>query len=177
MSDLLYRSVGAPMWGGEEEGDEPEDYRSLDDLVANEPGYEREWGEPEPYLRGVLVGDPEAGESWIGGALIGPDGAAPWPLQWPLPRLPGSRGAPMGRSDGIPDDGEALTLWKVPFVDECYDVGGAYWGAPDDLYVAFGTEESGARVFVRAESWAEARGMVEEAWPETTVANLPQDDG
>lgn len=59
-----------------------------------------------------------------------------------------SRGAPMGRLDRQPEEGERLWLARVPFIDGCYDRGGAYWGAPANLWVAFGP--SGSRLFVRA---------------------------
>lgn len=56
------------------------------------------------------------------------------------------RGAPMGRM-GIhladPDVPIIVELEKVPFVDRAYDIGGAYWGAPDNLWCAIGTDEEG----------------------------------
>jgi hypothetical protein len=46
------------------------------------------------------------------------------------------RGAPMGRMSDDPElfKGRRVHLRRVPFVDSCYDQGGAYWGAPADLY-------------------------------------------
>lgn len=49
-------------------------------------------------------------------------------------------GAMMGRgSDTLANlDPEApLYLRRVPFVDGCYDPGGAYWGGPADLFCAW----------------------------------------
>jgi hypothetical protein len=69
-------------------------------------------------------------------------------------------GAYMGRPDMLPDDQLApikLHLRRVPFVDSCYDQGGAYWGCPANLWCAW----SGAvEVYVRADSRQAAKEMV-----------------
>lgn len=63
-------------------------------------------------------------------------------------------GAPMGRREERPDDCETLWVSRVPFVDGCYDRGGAYWGGPANLYVVHG--DQGARLYYRAASRADA---------------------
>ena len=62
-------------------------------------------------------------------------------------------GAPMGRrSDEIPV-GTKVHLQRVPFVDGCYDPGGAYWGAPADLWCAWTNVKTVTlAVYVRAET-------------------------
>lgn len=57
----------------------------------------------------------------------------------------------MGRPDNLArcaqqldEEGKAFLkfeLLKVPFVDECYDAGGAYWGAPANLWRAYAEGE------------------------------------
>jgi hypothetical protein len=65
------------------------------------------------------------------------------------------RGAQMGRSARINGDGP-LHLAYVRFVDGDYDLGGAYWGSPADLYCAWSDDEM-TMIFVRASSRAEAK--------------------
>ena len=95
-----------------------------------------------------------------------------------------SRGAPMGRASGVwtrPIDGRGrfemvpyyddlpfkLHLQKVDLIDGVYDRGGAYWGSPSDLYVAYchawisGIDrEFELRYFVRAGSREDAKKLV-----------------
>lgn len=74
----------------------------------------------------------------------------------------------MGRRNSIPDDyaGEMLHLLQVPFVDGCYDEGGVYWGAPANLWCAFGESETAqVQIFVRANSLGEARANVHQLLP------------
>ena len=69
----------------------------------------------------------------------------------PLSNVSSARGAPMGRADNLArcaqqldEQGKAFLnfqLLKVPFVDECYDAGGAYWGAPANLWRAYAEGE------------------------------------
>lgn len=71
-------------------------------------------------------------------------------------------GAPMGRhshgAGGLDD--VVFELEWVPLTDGAYDVGGAYWGGPDDLYCAIGTldDEEVAVHYLRAadrdDAWA-----------------------
>ncbi len=72
-------------------------------------------------------------------------------------------GAQMGRPNIIPADynSEKLSLRRVPFVDGAYDQGGAYWGAPANLWCAWGeTETEQLEVFVRATDRDAAKLMV-----------------
>jgi len=62
-------------------------------------------------------------------------------------------GAQMGRCDVLPDDrtqSVKLHLRRVPFVDYCYDQGGAYWGGPANLWCAWG---DGVVIYVRDPDW------------------------
>lgn len=67
-------------------------------------------------------------------------------------------GAPMGRrSYGSADDcaDRSIHLFRVRFVDDVYDDGGAYWGAGSPLYCARNRLDT-YRDFTRARSRAEA---------------------
>jgi hypothetical protein len=73
-------------------------------------------------------------------------------------------GAPMGRSNHIPEDSETagkLHLEKLKWIDGDYDQGGAYWGRSDvdgDIYWAYGeTKTEQIDVFVRAHNRTEAK--------------------
>jgi len=69
-----------------------------------------------------------------------------------------THGSPMGRSNS------QLTgichMQRVPFVDGCYDLGGAYWGLPANLWVAEDAE--GQQAFVRARNREEAKAEFQE---------------
>ena len=80
-------------------------------------------------------------------------------------------GSMMGRRTIIPDayNGERLHLRRVPFVDGAYDPGGAYWGAPSNLWCAWGETSTGQiQVFVRASDRQEAKTAVALAMRYTT---------
>lgn len=93
----------------------------------------------------------------------------------------------MGRQNTLPQDlpqgdwqpGSKLHLRRLPFVDQCYDQGGAYWGGPENLFVA--TEGAvtyspvdrrwelipcGVTMFVRANSRQDAKAQVLAKIPE-----------
>ena len=66
-------------------------------------------------------------------------------------------GAPMGRHShtfGSFDKGRKLHLQRVPLIDGAYDKGGAYWGAPDDLWCAW---DDAVTFYLRAGSRALAK--------------------
>jgi hypothetical protein len=86
----------------------------------------------------------------------------------PISNVSGKYGAPMGRSDTLhPANPIKLHLAYVPFVDACYDQGGAYWGMPANLYVAWGTEDGEyAEFYCRAGSRDDAKRLVLEHCPE-----------
>ena len=86
-------------------------------------------------------------------------------------------GAPMGRGNRIPimdvqqgvpyyDVGPECKLYlrRLDFIDGCYDTGGAYWGAPANLYHAVNADRT-VEVFVRANSREEAKANVREIIP------------
>lgn len=64
------------------------------------------------------------------------------------------RGAPMGRRSIPIPDGSKVKLRRMPFVDGCYDQGGAYWGAPANVWCCWGN--SGVH-YLRAYSRSEAK--------------------
>jgi hypothetical protein len=66
------------------------------------------------------------------------------------------RGSDMGRLTIKEDSSKPLYLQKVRLDSGGYDAGGAYWGAPDDLYCAF-NEDMTFRVFTRAYDRIEAK--------------------
>lgn len=94
----------------------------------------------------------------------------------PMPALENlscSRGAPMGRvehRDFVPDDMPIkMHLQYVPFIDGCYDRGGAYWGMPANLWRAYyrdeGDEDIHIDFFIRASSRDAAKKLVLEEYP------------
>lgn len=63
----------------------------------------------------------------------------------PLSQMNCSRGAPMGRCSCCEmgaEDVRRVYLRRVPFVDGAYDQGGAYWGAPANLWRAYAEVEA-----------------------------------
>lgn len=91
----------------------------------------------------------------------------------PLEELNCSRGAPMGRSsycDMPPDEVGKAFLQQVPFVDGCYDRGGAYWGAPANLWRSYfeleGEDETLVfEQFIRANSRKAAKKLLADEFP------------
>lgn len=87
-------------------------------------------------------------------------------------------GAPMGRHyyhrTGLTDP--QFQLERVPLIDGGYDAGAAYWGTPDDLWLAdFTTPITGTgivRYFVRANSRDEAMEVVKRDY--RTAVFLPE---
>ena len=75
-------------------------------------------------------------------------------------------GAPMGRRNSIidPDDSQRYHVRRVPFVDGCYDRGGAYWGGPANLWHAQSADHE-FWLYVRAPSRAAAIQMIREEIP------------
>lgn len=79
-------------------------------------------------------------------------------------------GSQMGRRNELPDNrNEAvkLRMERLEFVDGDYDaLGGAYWGAPANVWCAWGdASDYAVRVFVRADSRDQAKGKVREQLP------------
>ena len=92
----------------------------------------------------------------------------------PLDQLNCSRGAPMGRRiicEMLPEEVGKVFLQYVPFVDDCYDRGGAYWGMPANLWRAYAelVHEDGTtdifEHFLRANSREKAKAQLVEEFP------------
>ena len=69
----------------------------------------------------------------------------------------------MGRRTDLRSDGEPikLCLRKVPFIDGCYDQGGAYWGSPANLWVAWGDDGDEVNaIYIRADTRADAKRQI-----------------
>lgn len=79
-------------------------------------------------------------------------------------------GSIMGRCDTMHPGNECapLRLQRVPFVDQCYDRGGAYWGSPANLWCAWGDDCEGEQVhvFVRADSREAAKREITAKFPD-----------
>jgi len=76
-------------------------------------------------------------------------------------------GAQMGRPNTLPAHPESpcqLRLTRLPFVDGDYDRWGAYWGSPATVWCAWHPSDK-VRVFVRAQSRAEAKTAVKQHVP------------
>lgn len=92
-------------------------------------------------------------------------------LATPAYRACSKYGADMGRrsqKDGKP---ERLHLQRLRFIDQCYDVGGAYWGMPANLYCAFSPDNTENDVPVMVF----ARGANREEAKKAILAQLPGD--
>jgi len=102
--------------------------------------------------------------------VVGKEGE--YALKTKLSKVDCSRGAPMGRSDSIPDDIETagkLYLEKLNLVDGDYDQGGSYWGyvLDNDVYRATGeTQTETVEIFVRAKDRDDAKEKVKEKFRE-----------
>lgn len=80
-----------------------------------------------------------------------------------LPKVDGSRGAPMGRREWADDFTQPCRCFRLRFIDLAYDEGGAYWGAPANVYCA--TNGEGVRLFHRASNREEAKGFFKDCQP------------
>lgn len=95
----------------------------------------------------------------------------------PLTDLNCSRGAPLGRRNTcemLPEEVGRVFLQHVPFIDGCYDKGGAYWGYPANLYRAYVEMEITEGVidvfehFLRANTREKAKQALREEFPNIT---------
>lgn len=88
-------------------------------------------------------------------------------------------GSQMGRRDTVPSNSilqpVKMHLTRLRFIDGCYDQGGAYWGAPENVYWAqssevyhFGDSLHCIQLFTRASNRDEARRKVLERIPTAT---------
>lgn len=71
-------------------------------------------------------------------------------------------GAPMGRPSDTDITGKCH-LTHVPLVSGCYDRGGAYWGAPADLWCLW--SDDGAEAYLRAPNRSAAREAFVRKYP------------
>lgn len=74
-------------------------------------------------------------------------------------------GAPMGRCSNKVQELATVNgkvhLQKVPFVDGCYDPGGAYWGGGTPLFCAWGeSEDETVVVYLRAKDRETAKTLL-----------------
>lgn len=94
----------------------------------------------------------------------------------PLPKLDCKFGAPMGRGSywpgcawngdkAVPCMTIKLYLHRLPFVDGCYDQGGAYWGSPADVYRAIDEADTFC-IYLRARNRKEAKEQLRDKFPE-----------
>lgn len=93
-----------------------------------------------------------------------------------LAGIPGCNkyGASMGRAhyadrDSLPP---RVYLQRVRFTDGCYDPGGAYWGAPADLWCAIDASDS-FRWFVRAPYRKAAATALRAEFPGLRIYGIP----
>lgn len=77
------------------------------------------------------------------------------------------RGAQMGRLTWAANRTEECQFYlqKVKFEDDCYDLGGAYWGMPENLWCAWEKDER-VRTFLRAKDYESARAQVLDCYPD-----------
>ena len=85
-------------------------------------------------------------------------------------------GAPMGRRTIADNPNASVILFRVKMYDQCYDIGGAYWGMADvrhgvyPLYAAIG---SGFQYFFRSSSLRTAEQELREEYPELKIKPIP----
>jgi len=94
-----------------------------------------------------------------------------------LTQLSCTYGAPMGRRDeGNLNNATSFALEWMPFVDDCYDAGGAYWGGGDPLYciVGYADGEEVARHYVRAKDRDDASDIVAESLDSEQCFPVPE---
>lgn len=86
-----------------------------------------------------------------------------------LPAVSCRYGAPMGRRESTEGADARARCFRLRFIDGCYDEGGAYWGAPANVYCA--TNDEGLLLFCRADSRKEAKGKFRERLPSLRWVN------
>ncbi len=90
-----------------------------------------------------------------------------------LSTVNGSRGAPMGRRTIDDNQESTVTLFRMRMVDECYDIGGAYWGMGTPMFAAIG---DGFQHFLRAENLEDAKAELLEEYPDLKVETTEVND-
>ncbi|WP_142994556.1 hypothetical protein [Thalassospira xiamenensis] len=97
----------------------------------------------------------------------------------PLQNVSSEFGAPMGRPDNIcnTDYPVQFELERLKWVDGDYDVGGAYWGRPDNDYIYRAEGESPDAlecVFVRGRSLDEVKAEIIKIYPQATFSKTAE---
>ena len=80
-----------------------------------------------------------------------------------LPNVSSPRGAPMGRAEYTEGLDKPVRCFRLKFIDDCYDEGGAYWGSPANVYCAMNAD--GFQLFCRAPSRHVAKQMFKKRHP------------
>lgn len=85
-----------------------------------------------------------------------------------LPPVSCKRGAPHGRTEYAGDFEQRCRCFRLRFIDQAYDEGGAYWGMPANVYCALSDT---VRLFCRADSRKEAKAKFKETNPKIRWIN------
>lgn len=80
-----------------------------------------------------------------------------------MPKVNCRYGAPMGRPDCTDGLDKPARCFRLRFYDGAYDDGGAYWGAPANVYCA--TNNNGLRLFTRAADRQDAKTRLRTRYP------------
>ncbi len=73
-------------------------------------------------------------------------------------------GSQMGRRDVKPASVHPkLRLRRLPFVDGAYDRWGAYWGSPNNVWMAW--DDEGTQLFRRGDTREAVKGQITKEWP------------
>jgi len=75
-------------------------------------------------------------------------------------------GAPLGDANFVDDIEDPMYVQRVKFIDGDYAPDGTYWGGGEPLYCAFTNATSINRIYVRANSRAEAIASILEGYPD-----------
>ena len=81
-----------------------------------------------------------------------------------LSNVSSPRGAPMGRPTRAQGFETKARCFRLRFIDQAYDEGGAYWGMPANVYCAM--NDVGLQLFCRARDRAHAKRKFEEEYPQ-----------
>lgn len=85
-----------------------------------------------------------------------------------LPAVNAKYGAPMGRPEFTDNLTDPCRCFRLRFIDGDYDDGGAYWGAPANLYCCL---NEGTRLFTRADNRKKAKEKFKSSYPQIKFVN------
>ena len=88
-----------------------------------------------------------------------------------LPDVDSSRGAPMGRLHWCENPRARCRVFRLRMVDGGYDQGGAYWGAPANIYACQSQAEDTVQLFTRATSRKAAKDHFLRLYPAMKFVN------